>query len=97
MNKLLLSLILLGLSSSANANWLEDVIKVAVVKEVIEQVESGEITEIGVGTPREIITESVGRVGHVAKTRAQIRIYDEKAAIRTKIEACADYRMRCKL
>jgi hypothetical protein len=92
MNRLLLLLPLLGLSSNASADWLEDLGKLYLAKETIEQVESREIVNLGL--PNTFVEDEIDRTLRAQRIKAETIIAIEKSQIRRKIKDCVNHQVR---
>lgn len=91
----LLCALVAGFSSSASADWFEELAKVALAKEVIEQVESREIIDLGL--PTTIVNDEIDRTKRALEIKARFDIDLKKSQIRRKIKNCNYSTRECKL
>jgi len=86
------SLVAIGTSGCASADRWEDLADIYLIKEVIEQVESGEIADLGIA--KSFIADEFDRTLRAQKIKAEFDIALEKSQIRRKIKDCVNHQVR---
>ena len=91
----LCALVAIGTSGCASADRWDDLADIYLIKEVIEQVESGEIADLGLASS--FVMDEVDRTLRAQKIKAEFDIALEKSQIRRKIKDCINHQVRdCK-
>jgi hypothetical protein len=90
--KTFLCVLVVGISSNANADWFEELAKVAIANEIVEQIDNGKITDLNL--PQSLVANEIKRIDRDLKLRAEYDIAIKKSQLRQKIRNCVNYQMR---
>ena len=92
MKKVLAFAFIIMYSSTVNADLLEDLGKLYLIKEISKQVESKEIVDIGLQNT--FVKDEIDRTLRAQKIKAETIIAIEKSQIRRKIKNCINHQVR---